>query len=155
MSEKPSTASSRRTCSTVISARSAPAARISSTRVAWPRSGIQLAGANLRLASLFGTNLTQADLSGADLACAKLSGANLAGAKLTKTGAILTAFVRRSLSLKKPRGTSFDPIPAVMNLRDAVESDVRNLTQTQLDEACGADTKLLEGLKLKACSTDR
>jgi uncharacterized membrane protein YfcA len=31
MSEKPSTASSRRTCSTVISARSAPAARISST----------------------------------------------------------------------------------------------------------------------------
>ena len=32
MSEKPSTASSRRTCSTVISARSAPAARISSTR---------------------------------------------------------------------------------------------------------------------------
>jgi hypothetical protein len=42
-----------------------------------------------------------------------------------------------------------------MNLRDAVESDVRNLTQTQLDEACGADTKLLEGLKLKACSTDR
>jgi uncharacterized protein YjbI with pentapeptide repeats len=96
MSEKPSTASSRRTCSTVISARSAPAARISSTRVAWPRSGIQLAGANLRLASLFGTNLTQADLSGADLAGAKLSGANLAGAKLTKTGAILTAFVRRS-----------------------------------------------------------
>ena len=38
------------------------------------------------------------------------------------------------------------------NLSGANLSDAKNLTQEQLDKACGnADTKLPEGLTLKAC----
>ena len=71
--------------------------------------------------------MSDANLTGADMSNADLNHANLRGANL--------------------RGA---------NLSDADLSSARNLTQTQLDEACGnASTKLLEGLTVKSCSTDR
>jgi uncharacterized protein YjbI with pentapeptide repeats len=40
------------------------------------------------------------------------------------------------------------------NLSNADLREAKNLTQTQLDQACGdADTKLPEGLTIKPCST--
>ena len=84
--------------------------------------GASLAGANLRFADLYGANLTGVNLYRADLTGANLTGANLTGAYLS--GAYLSS----------------------ANL-----SDAENLTQVQLDQACGnADTKLPGGLTLKA-----
>jgi uncharacterized protein YjbI with pentapeptide repeats len=46
-----------------------------------------------------------------------------------------------------------DAILRDANLSGADLSDAKNLTQTQLDKACGkAETKLPEGLTLKPCS---
>ena len=68
-----------------------------------------------------------ADLSGADLSDANLSGANLSGANLS------------------------DANLSGANLSGANLTGAKNLTQEQLDKACGnADTKLPEGLTLKA-----
>ena len=65
--------------------------------------------------------LDGADLTGADLKDANLSGANLRDANLSEA-----------------------------NLSGANLSGAKNLTQTQLDKACGnADTKLPGGLTLK------
>ena len=85
--------------------------------------GINLHGANLKGALLAKTNLSNADLSGAYLTGASLSGANLTGADL--------------------RGA---------DLRGADLRGAKNLTQMQLDQACGdAHTKLPEGLTIKPC----
>jgi uncharacterized protein YjbI with pentapeptide repeats len=93
----------------------------------------QLNEANLRLANLRGAQLNEANLSGADLNEADLSDANLSGANLT--GADL-------------RGANLSDA----DLSAANLTEVKNLTQEQLDTACGdADTKLPEGLKVKDC----
>jgi Pentapeptide repeats (8 copies) len=81
-----------------------------------------LSGANLTRADLTGANLTGANLTGANLSGADLSGASLGGANLTLA----------SLSNANLTGA---------NLSGADLSG--NLTQEQLDKACGnADTKL-------------
>jgi uncharacterized protein YjbI with pentapeptide repeats len=80
--------------------------------------------AHLSRATLFAQladNLSGADLSGVN------RGANLSGADL------------RSASLSGA------------NLSGANLSGARNLTQTQLVEACGTDAKLDPGLTLKPC----
>jgi hypothetical protein len=88
--------------------------------------GAHLTGANLGFAHLTGANLTLANLTGANLDFANLTGANLGTANLT--GA---------------------------NLSTANLTNVKNLNQTQLDEACGnLKTKLPEGLTLKPCPED-
>jgi len=85
-----------------------------------------LPDANLRKAFFFHADLQRADLSGANLTNASLANADLSGANLS--GA---------------------------NLSGADLSDAQNLTQTQLDKACGdVDTTLPMGLTLKTCSTD-
>jgi hypothetical protein len=96
-------------------------------------SGANLYGADLRGANLSGANLSGANLSGelvgADLSDANLSGANLIGANLS--GASLS---RADLS------------GALLSRADL--SSAKNLTQPQLDAACGdASTKPPEGLK--------
>ena len=84
-------------------------------------------GADLRRTNLTGANLSFANLRGADLRGANLRGADLSRATLS----------RADLS---------DANLSNANLRAA-----ENLTQEQLDQACGnADTKLPEGLTLKA-----
>jgi uncharacterized protein YjbI with pentapeptide repeats len=95
--------------------------------------GINLHGANLKGALLAKTNLSNADLSGAYLTGASLTGANLGLANLTGadlSGAYLTG----------------------ANLTGADLRGAKNLTQMQLDQACGdAHTKLPEGLTIKPC----
>ena len=103
-------------------------------------SGANLGGANLSGANLSNANLSLAGLSGADLNGAKLFDANLSGANLS--GANLS---RADLS---------DANLGNAGLSGATLSNAKNLTQTQLDEACGNATKLPEGLTIKMCSTD-
>ena len=48
------------------------------------------------------------------------------------------------------------PLPNLDDLSYADLTDAKNLTQTQLDKACGdAHTKLPEGLTLKPCPANR
>ena len=82
-----------------------------------------LTGIDLHDANLKGALLTKTNLTGADLRDARLDGASLSDANLT--GANLTG--------ADLRGT-------------------KNLTQMQLDQACGdAHTKLPEGLTIMPC----
>jgi uncharacterized protein YjbI with pentapeptide repeats len=84
---------------------------------------VSLASVRIPKANLFGANLSRANLSGANLSGAYLSGAGLSRATLSRAG-----------------------------LSGAGLSDVKNLTQAQLDQACGTDAKKLpEGLTLKPC----
>jgi uncharacterized protein YjbI with pentapeptide repeats len=124
-----------------------------------------LRGATLSGANLSGANLSGADLSGVDLSSdlywgrANLSGVNLRGANLTRAdlsglnrlGVLGANLTRANLS----RAELNDANLSDANLSGADLSDAKNLTQTQLDKACGnANTKLPEGLTLKPCSTD-
>jgi uncharacterized protein YjbI with pentapeptide repeats len=133
-----------------------------------------LIGANLNFAVLRGAGLSTAVLSNASLSSAKLSGANLSGAYLNGaflSGADLSGadlnFADLSgadLSDQKnvPRGeevylSGADLSSANMKgalLSGANLSGAKNLTQTQLDGACGNSTKLPEGLMIKPCSKD-
>jgi hypothetical protein len=100
--------------------------------------GRQLQGANLKLADLrkanfIGDDLTNADLGSANLTNARLDIANLTNARLDfadLTGANL----------------------AGANLTGANLTDVKNLNQVQLDQACGKPKVLPPGLMLdKPC----
>jgi uncharacterized protein YjbI with pentapeptide repeats len=105
-------------------------------------SDANLIEANLSSAKFYNANLIRANLSDANLSSAALSGANLRGANLR--GANLSSADLRGADLSDA------------NLSDADLSGVKDLSQTQLDKACGnAHTKLPEGLTLKPCSTDR
>jgi hypothetical protein len=114
--------------------------------------GVQLNGAKLSTANLSGAalnaNLTGADLTGAiligvQLRDALLIGANLTGADLT--GAFLGADLTGAFPGSAPSGG-----PA--NLSGANLTAVKNLTQRQLDKACGTNTILPNGLALKPCN---
>jgi uncharacterized protein YjbI with pentapeptide repeats len=104
-------------------------------------SAASLVAAYLAFAYLRDAVLVAANLHGADLTYADLSGANLNGAVLS----------RADLSGANLHGANLQSATLVAtNL-----STVTNLTQTQLDEACGnAETKLPAGLTVKACSKD-
>jgi uncharacterized protein YjbI with pentapeptide repeats len=109
-------------------------------------SGATLSNANLSLAGLSGANLSGANLSDANLGNAGLSGANLSGATLS--GVDLSG---ANLFLANLSSTYLGRA----NLSGANLLLAENLTQTQLDEACGnSNTKLPEGLTMKRCSTD-
>jgi hypothetical protein len=134
--------------------------------------GANLSGAYLGIANLRGANLSNANLSGAylgiaNLRDANLSGANLSGADLGEANLSGAAYLGdANLSIANLRGANLtgaylgganlsDANLSDANLSNVDLSDAKNLTQTQLDEACGsASTKLPEGLTLKPCSTD-
>ena len=104
-----------------------------------------LSGAHLFQANLSGAFLVQANLSGAFLSGANLIGANLSGANLTVT----------DLSQADLSGASLSGALIQAYLSGANLTDVKNLTQVQLDKACGnADTKLPEGLTLAECKEE-
>ena len=117
--------------------------------------GANLGNADLRGADLLDANLLDAKLSGADLSGAILIGANLRGANLSGAnlgstdlrGAYLSDAILANADL---RGANLSGA----NLSDAKLSGATNLTQTQLDEACGNSNTKLEGFTLKTCSTD-
>jgi hypothetical protein len=110
-------------------------------------SGAVLDNANLSNAALAYANLINANLINANLTAASLHGANLSGASLL----IYTKLTRADLTGANLTGANL--LRADMNgadLSNADLSDARDLTQEQLDQACGnADTKLSEGLTLK------
>jgi hypothetical protein len=104
-------------------------------------SGADLSNAKLLRATLTDANLLTGNLSGADLSVAKLSGANLFFANLSNAELLFAKLSGAKLSFAKLSGA---------DLGGADLSDAKNLTQEQLDQACGnADTKLPEGLTLK------
>jgi uncharacterized protein YjbI with pentapeptide repeats len=124
-----------------------------------------LSSANLSNADLIGAKLSTADLSGANLSDAKLSTADLSGANLSNadlSGADLSDVhlptrLRDANLSGGAKLRNADLIGAKLrnaNLSNADLSGTKNLTQTQLDEACGTNTKLPEGLRIKPCSTD-
>jgi hypothetical protein len=104
-------------------------------------SGANLSGANLMeaflsAANLIGANLSAANLSDADLRGANLIDANLIGANLSGTNLSTAYLIRASLN---------GAILIRANLSGADLSRAENLTQGQLDTACGnASTKLPE-----------
>jgi uncharacterized protein YjbI with pentapeptide repeats len=114
--------------------------------------GANLYYANLHYADLSRANLTDADLSRAKLADANLTIARLTGAFLTDarlTGALLNG---ANLSRANLTGAHLDRADLTgadlsgTNLSRANLTGALNLTQEQLDQACGnADTKLPEG----------
>jgi uncharacterized protein YjbI with pentapeptide repeats len=124
---------------------------------------VKLRGANLGAATLHGASLAYADLSGADLMFANLSNTNLSDAYLG--GANLTNADLRNANLAAARLWDANLSKANLskarlqytlldgaNLRDADLSDVTDLDQEQLDQACGnANTKLPGSLTIKPC----
>jgi hypothetical protein len=109
--------------------------------------GANLAGANLSAARLSGINLSAANLSGANLAGAKLSGAklfrtNLAGANLSGA-TFLAADLSGAVLLGANLSEAF--------LSAANLSEANDLTQAQLDQACGDQTKLRPGFTIRSC----
>jgi hypothetical protein len=125
--------------------------------------GAILQRANLKDAYLTGANLERAYLLGADLSGAHLEGTNLEGARLASTnlegarlasanlnGAVLLLANLNGANLNAANLNGANLSDA--NLEGANLEHARNLTQTQLDEACGnVYTKLPEGLTLKPC----
>lgn len=107
-----------------------------------------LAGANLQGASLANVNLQRADLNHAklqrvDLVNADLLGANLRGAELQNADLIIANLYEADLAEANLEGASL----VATNLRGA-----KNLTQQQLDTACGNNqTTLPSGLSIKMC----
>ena len=120
-----------------------------------------LIDADLSHAYLFEANLSHAELSGANLSGAHLEGANVAGANLfganlsgalgdpNLSGANLSATDLRHAELSGAN-LSYASV-AGANLSDADLRNVRNLTQAQLDLACGAKVKLPAGMMLQPC----
>lgn len=101
-----------------------------------------LSGAHLFTADLTGADLSAADLHGTDLRSTYLSHANLGGSRLYR--AILRGALLGGTNLSGADLSGAD-------LRSADLSGTENLTQEQLDKACGnAYTKLPGGLTLKA-----
>jgi hypothetical protein len=98
---------------------------------------VNLREANIPGAALTGANLSGAALSGADLTGANLSGANLSGAALN--GAKLNG---ANLS----RANVSDTYLFYADLSGAILEDAKNLTQTQLDQACGKPSVLPPGI---------
>jgi hypothetical protein len=108
-----------------------------------------LSKATLSKADLTGATLWWVNLTGAHLLAAKLNAANLAAANLT--AANLTEGDLSHADLSHSDLSNADLTNA--NLSNAKLSDVQNLTQEQLDKACGSEkTELPEGLILKPCN---
>jgi hypothetical protein len=109
--------------------------------------GANLAGANLSAARLSGANLTSANLVGANLAGAKLHGTKLTEAKLSGANPSGADLLAADLSGATLLGANLsEAFLSAANL-----SEANNLTQAQLDSACGDETKLRRGLKIKSC----
>jgi hypothetical protein len=116
----------------------------------------QLQGANLLGADLSVANLSRANLSSANLSSANLSGTDLRGANLSRanlSGVTLAGADLRGANLSNTNlnGANLGATDESVYLFGADLRDTQNLTQAQLDEACGRDVKLPAGLTLKPC----
>jgi Pentapeptide repeats (8 copies) len=152
---------------TVIGRRAAGPGQVDLGQVSIPRAMLNnanLSGADLSDANQSGAILILANLSGAILSDADLSGATtLIDADLTDANLSRAFLIRANLTDANLRGANLeraDLTDATLsranlsgaNLSGANLTDVRNLTQMQLDKACGnANTKLPKGLTIKQC----
>jgi hypothetical protein len=107
-----------------------------------------LGDANLIAANLSGANLNSANLGSANLGSANLSGAHLIGAQLGDAN--LTAANLTAANLIGANLSGANLLAA--NLSGANLSGAKNLTQEQLNAACGNATQPPAGLTLKPCS---
>jgi uncharacterized protein YjbI with pentapeptide repeats len=121
-------------------------------------SSANLQGVNLALAKLQGAQLFLANLQGAKLFFAKLQGAYLRSAKLQGADLRSANLQGADLSLAKFQGANLrgaDLEEANLggaNLSGANLTKAKELTQKQLDQACGdEETKLPEGLTIATC----
>jgi uncharacterized protein YjbI with pentapeptide repeats len=111
----------------------------------------KLSGANLLRANLSGADLSNADLSNAKLFTVNLTGADMRGATLSNANLTYATLSNADLSNADLSNAEL----LLADLSDANLNKAKNLTQTQLDGACGnAKTKLPEGLVLagKQCA---
>jgi hypothetical protein len=124
---------------------------------------VDLSRAHLSRADLSGADLSRANLTGADLRSAILSDANLSDTLLLKADLRAAALLRANLSgailsgaiLSGANLSGTDLRSAILSdadLRNADLSGARNVTQAQLDKACGINTMLPPGLTIKPCS---
>ncbi len=120
--------------------------------------GANLQGANLWMANLQGADLRRANLKGANLRQANLQGDRLEGANLE--GAYLWMANLQEANLKGAnlqganlwRANLQGADLLLANLEGATLIRAKDLTQKQLDEACGdAKTKLPPNLSVKRC----
>jgi Pentapeptide repeats (8 copies) len=120
-----------------------------------------LRGADLSVANLSDSLISGADLSGADLTDAKLHGAilfctNLSKADLSDANLSETELWRANLSDATLARTNLDN--ADLSGADLSKADLdsaRNLTQKQLDKACGESVEGLDKLTIKPCPKDQ
>jgi uncharacterized protein YjbI with pentapeptide repeats len=111
--------------------------------------GVMLAGIRLRKADLHGANLSEAMLAGADLGQADLENADLESAMLL--GADLRGANLTNANLKEAMLLGVRLEGARI---DGANFTGSNITQEQIDEACGLPTALPEGLiKPTRCET--
>jgi uncharacterized protein YjbI with pentapeptide repeats len=116
--------------------------------------GADLRGATLTIADLSGAILAYADLSGAILIKADLRSAILSGASLVKAklgGADLRGANLHRAELRGAELRDAEVGDAVLQNADLSLADlsgVKNLTQEQLDSACGTGVKLDPASKL-------
>jgi uncharacterized protein YjbI with pentapeptide repeats len=109
-------------------------------------SSADLGGAGLTFANLSGADLLDADLSGASLRRADLSHADLSGANLSGADLSFANLSGANLSSADLGGAELSSA----DLGGANLDGTKNLTEEQLDKACGdADTK--PPVTLKAC----
>jgi uncharacterized protein YjbI with pentapeptide repeats len=109
--------------------------------------GVSLVRADLKRAALGDSNLTSADLQGAVLEEADLTGASLRDARLDCVRDDQLVHCAR-LRWANLQGTDLSGT----RLRGADLSDTKNLTQAQLDAACGDErTKLPPELRIAPC----
>jgi uncharacterized protein YjbI with pentapeptide repeats len=131
--------------------------------------GAVLSHATMKNAYLSSTKLNAVKFLRTDLAAARLESVDLSSAEIQ--GAILRSASLRSVNLRKARFTCVDVMRgeikerrdcstldgAVLddvNLSGAILIEVINLTQNQLDGACGdRTTKLPPGLTIRDCQT--
>lgn len=146
----------------------APALAQNASEIARVQSGHSCSGCNLFQADLSYRDLRDLDLSGSRLRQSNLSlaimdgsrfdGANMSIANMFGARFVGASFRNTNLSDAVLVGTYFNASNMAganltgANLSGAYLSDVRGLTQRQLDQACGdADTLLPPGLRIADC----
>jgi uncharacterized protein YjbI with pentapeptide repeats len=112
--------------------------------------GVKLSGgASLVDAKLIAAELFNANLSGANLVRAKLNGAQPISVDLSDATLIEADLSEVNLNGANLSGAKLNG--AILDKADL--SDALNLTQGQLDAACGTGTKLPRGLTIKPCQS--
>ena len=129
------------------SAQGADFRKVESARTVFRKTGLQ--NANFEKSVMFRTDMTGADLSGANINKAEFSRAVLADANLENAMLSFANLARADFRGANMDGVDLNSSWTYLSRFDGVDlSGVKNLSQAQIDIACGnADTKLPDGLE--------